>query len=94
MNPALDWLRACNRAWRRGHVVAVIALVAFLLPPGIGAAQGQTAASKISPVNSLVASPEDNPAASLGGPETSTKTLAARLADGRANLAAAVKPPS
>lgn len=73
----------------RCDLAAAIALAAVLLASSTGAAQGQTPSSKVPAVNSLAASPANNSAASLGGPDASIKTLEARLADGRANLAAA-----
>src|SRR5258707_359334 len=34
--PALGWLRAYERGWLRGDVVASITLAAYLLPAGLG----------------------------------------------------------
>ena len=34
--PALTWLRAYNRSWLRGDVLAGITLAAYLLPAGLG----------------------------------------------------------
>jgi small-conductance mechanosensitive channel len=88
MKPALDWLRACDRAGRRGDVVAVIALAAVLLASNIGAAWGQTPSLRVPAINSLAASPTNNSTASLGETDTAAKTLEIRLAEARANLAA------
>src|SRR3954452_3868244 len=34
--PVLDWLRAYDKGWLRGDVVAGITLAAYLLPAGLG----------------------------------------------------------
>jgi potassium-dependent mechanosensitive channel len=87
--PGLAWLTHPVLKWLRGDIIAGIMLAAFLLPSGVAAAQVQMAAAKVSAVSPLAASLEINPAAGLSGADTSTKSLAARLAEARANLAAA-----
>src|SRR5712672_466872 len=34
--PALNWLRAYNKSWLRGDVVAAVTLAAYLLPAALG----------------------------------------------------------
>ena len=34
--PALSWLRAYDKSWLRGDIVAGVTLAAYLLPAGLG----------------------------------------------------------